>query len=371
MMSYNPLTDMLQKTEEELRNMPPVNMMLVGNTGAGKSTLINAVFREELATTGQGLPVTKHLRRIEKPGIPLVLYDTRGLELSAEALMGVTEEVLGVIEEKAIDPKEAIHILWYCINAGNNRIEEYEIEMLRKFSEKIPVILVLTQCIGEPTMEFAEMLKRMNLPVAGVATLLAKAYPIGTGITVPPWGLQELVRMSYDLLPEDASYSFINAQQVDIEKKAAVARRWAKGYIATTCGVGFVPVPFSDAAVLVPMQISMLAHITAIFGISMSKATITSLVASIGGTGGATMLGRYIVSNALKFIPGAGTVLGGLISGATAGVLTTALAMSYIELLTIISKREADGKTMPGEEMSSIMKDLYIKYLELSKKKKT
>lgn len=92
------------------------------------------------------------------------------------------------------------------------------------------------------------------------------------------------------------------------------------------------------------MQVTLLAHITAIFGISMDKATIASLVAAIGGTGGATFAGRYIVSNVIKFIPGAGTVVGGLISGTTASIITTALSMSYIEVLAIIAAGEKDGK---------------------------
>ena len=61
----------------------------------------------------------------------------------------------------------------------------------------------------------------------------------------------------------------------------------------------------------------MLAHITAIFGVSLDKALLTSIVGSIGGSGGAAFLGRYIVSNLLKLIPGVGTVVGGLISGST------------------------------------------------------
>jgi len=69
--------DILQKTEEEVKSMAPVNILVAGKTGVGKSTLINAVFRENLAQTGIGKPVTKHLERITKEGIPLVLFDPR------------------------------------------------------------------------------------------------------------------------------------------------------------------------------------------------------------------------------------------------------------------------------------------------------
>lgn len=72
----------------------------------------------------------------------------------------------------------------------------------------------------------------------------------------------------------------------------------------------------------------------------MDKQRVASIIAAIGGTGGATFAGRFIVTNALKFIPGIGSLAGGLISAATASIMTTALAMSYIEVLSYIAKRE-------------------------------
>jgi len=88
----------------------------------------------------------------------------------------------------------------------------------------------------------------------------------------------------------------------------------------------------------------------------MDKATIASLVAAIGGTGGATFAGRYIVSNVIKLIPGAGTVVGGLISGTTASIITTALSMSYIEVLAIIAAGEKDGKYPDLKNIEQLMK---------------
>ena len=67
-----------------METMPTVNIMTVGKTGVGKSTLINSVFREKLAETGVGSPVTRHLRRYNKETIPISIYDTKGLELKEE-----------------------------------------------------------------------------------------------------------------------------------------------------------------------------------------------------------------------------------------------------------------------------------------------
>ncbi|NLH69727.1 MAG: hypothetical protein GX454_06060, partial [Brooklawnia sp.] len=40
--------------------LPRYNLAVLGATGVGKSTLINAVFGEDLARTGIGAPVTQH-----------------------------------------------------------------------------------------------------------------------------------------------------------------------------------------------------------------------------------------------------------------------------------------------------------------------
>src|SRR4051812_33127463 len=44
-----------------LRKPRRMNLLIVGKTGTGKSTLVNAVFGDEVASTGVGRPVTRDL----------------------------------------------------------------------------------------------------------------------------------------------------------------------------------------------------------------------------------------------------------------------------------------------------------------------
>src|SRR5690554_5121518 len=67
--------------DEALKRRGIVNILIAGKTGVGKSTLINSVFQGNFASTGQGKPVTTCTRQIKKRGIPLSIYDTRGLEM--------------------------------------------------------------------------------------------------------------------------------------------------------------------------------------------------------------------------------------------------------------------------------------------------
>ena len=78
------------------------------------------------------------------------------------------------------------------------------------------------------------------------------------------------------------------------------------------------------------------------------------------GAGGATILGKTIVTNLLEFIPGAGTVVGGAISAGTAGILTAALGEAYIGIMELVFKGETSideiGTKKGKETMSSLFK---------------
>lgn len=361
------LADQLMKqAADQVNEFQKVNIIVMGKTGVGKSTLINNLFRDKLAETGTGKPVTQHLHRISKEGIPLTLYDTKGLELSSDVQKEITNEIFEYIDTQN-GTDEEIHLIYYAIHAQSNRIEETEIELIKQLSEKVPVLIVLTQAMGVQSEEFEAYIDNLNLPVTDIQRVMAEPFKINKDVTIERFGLDTLVEQSFTVLPEVYHKAFNNVQQANIKRKVKAARNWALGYNAMTFGVGFTPIPFTDSSVLVPIQITMLAHITGIFGIDLDRATIVSLIAAVGGTGSAKYVGRSIVSNALKAIPGVGTVVGGLISGTTAAAITTTLAFSYIEVLAVMAQAEANGVEITPNQLKKMMQERFSKRMKKNK----
>ena len=94
---------------------------------------------------------------------------------------------------------------------------------------------------------------------------------------------------------------------------------------------------------------------------------MTSFVSSTIGSAGATVLGKTIVANIFKLIPGVGSVAGGLISGATAGLITTALGEAYIKIMEMVYKGEIKKEDLYTSEGKSTMNRLFKS--ELKKKR--
>ena len=203
-----------------------------------------------------------------------------------------------------------------------------------------------------------KMLIDENLDVIQVIPVLAEDYEIDEDYVAKSYGLDVLIKVMGEALPEELMDTLQNVQIASLEEK----KRHAQAAVATAslaaAGEGAAPIPFSDCALLIPTQLGMIASITVIFGFDVNKSIITALLSSTIGAGGATLLGKTVVSNLLKFIPGAGTVTGVAITAATAGVITPALGEAYIGVMELVFKGEMsidDIGTKKGKDVMSTM----------------
>jgi uncharacterized protein (DUF697 family)/GTPase SAR1 family protein len=325
-----------------------INVLIAGQTGVGKSTLINAVFQGQLATTGSGKPVTQNTREITKGDIPLSIFDTRGLEMAAFQDTLAPLETIIKDRAKETDAQRHIHIAWVCIAEDSRRVQEGEIKLVEMLAKYVPVIVVITKARQDDG--FRAKVQEL-LPMArNVVRVRAITEHLDEGYTLNPMGLVDLIELTMGLVPEAHRQAFVAAQRVNMRLKKQHAHEAVVTAAATAATAGATPIPFTDAALLVPIQIGMLARITAVFGVPMSKGFLIALLGSIVTGTGATLIGRSVVANLIKLIPGAGTAAGATISAITASTLTSAFGEAYIATLSALFD-ESRGEPPSDEEI--------------------
>lgn len=367
--------DAINAISEKIKNLKHLNIIVAGKTGVGKSTLINSVFRDNLVATGMGKPVTSHMRKITKKGIPLSIYDTRGFELGKEVQAEVKKEVVDTISKGLAthDINEAIHCIWYCINTASNRIEPEEIEWLRELSKEneitqVPIIVVLTQSFSKKkAQELRKTLLNENLDIVQIVPVLAEDYEIEDLGIAKAYGLDVLIQVMEEALPEELMDTLHNVQIASLKAKKLRAQAAVATAAVAAAGEGAAPIPFADCALLIPTQLGMIASITVIFGFDVNKSIITALLSSTIGAGGATLLGKTVVSNLLKLIPGAGSVAGGAISAGTAGAITAALGEAYIGVMELVFKGDMSINDLSTKKGKDTMSKLFKEQLKSKK----
>lgn len=314
-----------------LKERGHVNIIIADRTGVGKSTLINAIFQGDLATTGQGRPVTQDTREFKKEGVPLSIFDTRGLEMADYNKL--ISDLKSFVSERArnLDPSQHIHVAWICIVEDLRRVEPAEIELVRMLTDYMPVIAVITKARAD--QQFRSKVQELLPLVTNVVRVRAIKEEQDEGYVLSPMGLCELVDLTMQVLPEGLQRAFTAAQKVDIDLKKRKSRLIMATAASTAATAAAVPIPFSDAIAIVPIQVGMIAGISATFGLSIDNSFISTILGSIVIGAGGTFAGRAIVSNLLKLIPGIGSAPGMAIAATTAFSLTSAFGEAYIAAL--------------------------------------
>lgn len=306
------------------------NVLVIGNSGVGKSTLINAVLGEKYALTGNGIEgTTKNLEIYESQEIPFRIIDTVGFEPSFVKELAAINAVKKWSKDSAKEGKtdNQINVIWFCVDGTSRKLFPKAIKDLTHATSmwpSIPVVVVITKSYAIPDRESNMLMvydafssqKKYAKRLKKVIPVVAETYTLNENAYAPPEGITELIDTTNDLLPEGLKAAQHDIAAYKLNRKRALAHSVVGA--ATTSGivVGAVPIPFPDAMILGTVEIAEVNALAIIYGIQKnedSKKFLNSIVEA-----GTVSLAAKTAITTLKAIPGVNigaTALNAIIAG--------------------------------------------------------
>jgi uncharacterized protein (DUF697 family)/predicted GTPase len=315
------------------------NLSVIGGSGVGKSSLVNAVFGRDWAKVGKGLPVTKGVQYYHDDS--LGIWDVEGFEIGSPVPPGEQLRAhLKAISERPAP--EQISVVWYCVKSNDDRLTTADIAMIRELDAAgLPVILVLTKVdwiknpitgqrgVSKSVEEFVSWLESpvdpeteqpITIPYARVIlTSTSDKHGKGKG-----HGLGELVAETLTLAPEDGKDAFRIAQRLNLPWKREMARPVILGASAAAATAAAVPIPVADAIALAPIQLGMMGKIATIYDLEIKTMMSAGALAQLG----VQFAGQALARSVIKVIPGVGSV----INAGVAAAITAATGEAWMRL---------------------------------------
>jgi uncharacterized protein (DUF697 family) len=158
-------------------------------------------------------------------------------------------------------------------------------------------------------------------------------------------------------LPNEAKIEMIRISR-DRQAQLHVAQMLIKSTTAVCAAIGAQPIPLADMPILTSLQVLMVSGIMYVSGRERSLRAATEFIAALGANLGAGMLLREGARAMLKFFPGWGNVVCGMVAGAGTYAIGRAATAYFLEGASLKearqtylkSRRKRSRRALPGRQ---------------------
>ncbi|NEQ36834.1 MAG: hypothetical protein F6K40_11315 [Okeania sp. SIO3I5] len=357
------------EVKKVLDNLPAPNIAVIGLTGVGKSSLINAIFGSNIADTGAGKAITHQYTKYSPNAfdidLPVNLYDSPGYEPGYEQEDFVKKTIDFLKEKNRQGKEEQIHLIWYVISASAARLTQVDINILEEINHNyIPAIIVLSKCdIAQPSEK--EQLKKV-IAEAGFSKVYKTVEVAASPLTLPngqyicePFGMKELVNLTAELLPQIYLDAFIVAQIVDIESKRELAWKYIREASFACFGAGATPIPLTAPTAAIGALAYMYNQIIIIYGHTNKSLLLAISGITLGGV--LTVVTDGLIDLFSLTFPGISILTGG-----AAATFTAVSGMAFTNTCEKLAIEKLTGsETEIQQQLREIFQEEFSKYSSL------
>jgi predicted GTPase len=374
-----------------LEKRPPA-LVLVGRRGAGKSSVVNALFGAKVAELGHVTAQTGKGRwySYERGGGTLSILDTRGVQegsvpAEADAAGSALESI--AVELRTQAPDVVVFVakaseVDAAIDADLDALEHVYDAIRRAHRLEPPLIAIVTHCDllepkatrlhqadKEPADDVAEkkrhvataehalarkMDARDKLRPRLVATLGTSVYMSwksdGALRSDERWRVDDLALTLFRHLPDASRAELARATQVRAVQED-LATNLTKATAAVCAGIGAAPVPFADTVPLTALQVGLVAGIAWIGGRSADKKGAAEFIGAMSANLGLALGLREGFRQMMKIVaPGGGAVVSAAIAFSGTMAIGAAAKAYYIRGLSMAGAKRIFRRKGSKEE---------------------